>query len=206
MMNTAQEFEFPTNAQGKILKVSLDILSSSGLGGITFAEIARRSKMSKPNVAYYYESPNEILLELMKMWAATGQKVTSEYLLAHIGDPPERLVARIAEALFEWAIQYPLFSALSPVLIQAATSNKKVAELQRAVMGAGLQRIRGLLAQSPNLSHLAENDLDQLSQSIHCTMVGSYLYSGAQRLDLKKMKIRTSQMISHLLKTQQMAQ
>jgi AcrR family transcriptional regulator len=191
---------FPDGTKGEILKVGLLLFIEMGYGGVTMAAIAKKSKMSKPNVAYHYKDPSEILFELMRYWAASGQSVAANHLLGKVGEDIASLIVANGEATFIWAQEYPELGALTPVLIQAARTNNKIADFQKQVLTVGLSRIKSLLEQFYKSSKVKDKRITEVSTALHCIVVGSFLYALAQESDLETAKKSVRNTILSILK------
>lgn len=173
---------FPEGKKGLILSAALQSLLELGYGGTTLAEVSRRSGLSKPLIRYHFETPKDMLLEIMVHWARSGQQLTLEHLAAKAGNQPEIVIAEICEASYIWAERLPEFGRLSPVLILAAQSVPEVAAFQRQVMQQGLARIDGLLRLTTIGKNMDDEGRRLLAMGIHCQMVGSLLYVLGQGL------------------------
>lgn len=80
-----------------ILQAALDAFSANGFRGATIDQIARASRMSKPNVLYYFGSKDEIhkalLTALLDMWLAPMQQIDAD------GDPLAEILGYVRAKL-----------------------------------------------------------------------------------------------------------
>jgi len=159
-----------------IKRVALDCFLKYGFRGTTIAEIARASDNSKPLVMYHYKTTDEILLELMKEWALSGQGVTIRHMQTLLGKPPEDIIVALMDANSLWMKEHPKMAAFSPILLQASFEIKEVKDFLTEVFTIGRSRIETLLLQIPAMSKKPKREIKSLAQSIHCLIFGTILY------------------------------
>lgn len=60
--------------EGEILAVVLDLLSESGIDGVTFEEVARRARASKPTLYRRWDSKEQMVVAAIKAGPAAGSR------------------------------------------------------------------------------------------------------------------------------------
>lgn len=188
---------FPEGPKRELLMAALELVVDSWPSKFTMAEIARKANTSKPRLAYHFKSTDEIMIELMKAWALSGQTVTQDFLSTKIGAPPMELILAIVDATFAWKKKYPLFARLGPCLIHLAHSHTQIGVMQHQTMSVGLQRVHDILMHDEKFKNLAAKKRQELAQGVHLTLIGGFLYSLATKTDEPSFVLSIKASIQH---------
>jgi AcrR family transcriptional regulator len=171
-ITTYEKSLMPESPKKQILISTASWIASRGLYKLTLAEIARQSKLSRPNLNYHYKTIDEVILDLLPIWGHSGQVVTSEHLSSLLGSSPKELILGIVEATFLWKTKCPTYAAMTSTLSQMGQNNKMIAAIMEQITDTGLQRILFLLEKIPEL----KSESKTLSRSIHMMLIGGFLY------------------------------
>ena len=197
-MTEFEQFIFTEGPKKAILQSALGQLARQGLLDFTLSEVSRGAGISRQNMRYHYKTTNEILMDLIGLWAQSGQKVTTDVLTNSLGMPPMDLILKIVEASFLWVERFPHFAKLTPVINQLAISNKTVSDLQKKVTDTGLKRIENLI----DKAGVQPDKISVLAQGVHLTLIGGVLYSlSTQEADNSFVEKVTKESIGLLLRT-----
>ena len=130
------------STRSAILAAAREVASSRGWGAVTIRRIAERIEYSPPAIYEYFDSKDDLLLELMRMGYAGRLEAVESARAAH-GEPEEALLG-MAHAWWDFAIQAP---DLYQVMYGLGGVSFPVAELRKegekigAVVGGVLEEI-----------------------------------------------------------------
>ncbi len=182
---------FEDGIKSIILNSAVDLLLDKWPVQFNMASIARQAGISKPRLAYHFQDTEQILTEIMRAWAMSGQFVTEATLAKNMGQSSEQLIESILDATFLWLKQYPKFAKLSPILIHLAHVYPQVGEMQSMVMSVGLKRIENILSNTVFLKKISQEKLASKAKGIHLLIVGGFLYQLAtkgEKVDQKSLE------------------
>ncbi len=184
----------------KILNASLKLLNEVGYGGLGISEVARVAKISKQNLYYHYPSMETIFYDLVMQWSHTGQQCTIEALAQNTEGGALRVLGMV-RGMFLWMERHAELTRLGLVMFQSGHKIKKVKQFMDQARSIGRERIKGLLLSDPTFKKLKPALLEELTQNIHTSMYGSFLYVVAMNdfEDLKKHEDACAKAIRHLL-------
>lgn len=152
----------------KLLQAASDLLAQQGLEGVTLNGIAREAGITKSNIYRYFESREQILLELMEVdWADLVEGLEAALAAQSEGDPQS-----VATCLTDVFAQRPRACQLLSVL--AGVLEKNLSE--DAVRDFKLRSL-GLVVRVANALHAALPTLDMeacrsLVPSVHSLVTG----------------------------------
>lgn len=183
-MQSRQKF---ANKKDEIVFRSIPLFIRSGMNGISLAELSRGVHVSKPMIQYYFKTPEDVFIHIIKLWSENGKDVTNKFLESKLGAKPQEIIVGILEAMYYWADEEPQFAQLS-LSIFAAQSNKMVLdEISKAFLG-GRTRIFKLLKM---LVARDEKRLWTTALNLHSVIVGALvadlMADKETRLQLRKM-------------------
>ncbi|MBP0933095.1 TetR family transcriptional regulator [Streptomyces goshikiensis] len=162
-----------------ILDTAADMLAEMPVAQVSLNELSRRVGLAKSNVLRYFESREDVLLELLG--SATRELVGHlETALAEAAGPAEpagradRLAARVARALADRPVLCDLISAQAAVL-ERNVSPQVAAQFKRAAI-ANATALAGLVA-----THLPELGQEDAFRFVAATvMVTGSVWAHAQ--------------------------
>lgn len=160
-----------TGPKRTILTAALKCFSRSGYGGFTFADVSKETGLSRQRILYHYDEPEEVLLELLAVWAEQGRIVTIEHLARLTSTSYEDKIVGISDAMFFWMQKYPELAKLTPVILHAARANPKVKEIFGKSMQVGRDRVIDLLLLLTKNPRLA----NRLAKVVHGIIMGAGL-------------------------------
>ncbi len=126
-----------------ILEEAMRIISTKGISQLSIQGIAKKLKMQRSHVVYYYPSIEPLVDDVMHLVIATGQEVTVGYL-ANAKSAEEFLVGYI-EATFLWFHLHPqhvpIFLLLCHQAVTSVAHKKWLSELRLR----SVDRIQGIV-------------------------------------------------------------
>jgi AcrR family transcriptional regulator len=130
-----------------ILKAARRLMDDVGSLELSLSELARRSGVSKPNIYRYFESREEILLQL---WIEEVRELTGR-LEVSLAAAPVGDVSAAAQAIVEAFVSRPLLCELMSIVsavLERNLSAEAILAAKRTLLGLTLkvaERLHGLL-------------------------------------------------------------
>jgi AcrR family transcriptional regulator len=155
--------------RGDLLAAAAALLAGGGLDAVTLSAIARDAGLAKSNVYRYFESREQILLEILieDEIAWVGELERALAPLAGSGEVDE-VAAAIARTVAARPATCALIAAVSAVL-EHNLSEDTVLEFKRRVLDVSIRIRNALHAALPALSH---DRTESLIRSLHALVAG----------------------------------
>jgi AcrR family transcriptional regulator len=165
----AREPEQKEQRRQALLQAAASLLSEAGLEAVTLSAIAREAGLAKSNVYRYFESREQILLELLvedeQAWVGE-----LEHALAPLagGDDLDAVAAAVASTLSRRTVMCELVSVLANVL-EHNLSADAVAHFKGRVLELSIRIRNALHASLPSLPH---HHTEALLRYLHALVAG----------------------------------
>lgn len=165
----AREPEQKEQRRQALLQAAASLLSEAGLEAVTLSAIAREAGLAKSNVYRYFESREQILLELLvedeQAWVGE-----LEHALAPLagGDDVDAAAAAVASTLSRRAVMCELISVVANVL-EHNLSADAVAHFKGRVLELSIRIRNALHAALPSLPH---DHTEALLRYLHALVAG----------------------------------
>lgn len=186
----------------RVLEAALSIIMETGIQSLTLAELARKSRLSKPRIAYHYKTMDDVVLELFSYMAKLGQE-TTRIALENLYSPEEKLVA-IFEATQTWMRIHPEFGKFFAVIYSYASTSPKVLKVHTQVLSTGLQRIEGMLTDlkmDPMRAQRTAMQIQNLMIGTAFRSISLRSYSGKKRIGATAEDTADKEMIKIAIQT-----
>lgn len=154
-----------------ILKAAYDILTSEKYHELCYARISKKSGLSIQNIAYYYSSINDILIEMTKITYMHGQKVTEEKvnLTKNYNDK----IISILDSAVNWVVEDTRRGRFFLAIYYYSSCIPEVRKMHNEALKIAEERIKIILLESFKLNDIESIEL--IAQSIHSLLVGSLI-------------------------------
>lgn len=127
-----------------ILDAAIACLASDGIDKTTVQEVARRAKMRRSHVMYYFSSQDALVEAAVKLVVATGQEITVAHMTT-AGDAPRDKIRAHCEATFAWFERHRTHASVMLLLLYYGSCHPKYNALNSQIREAGESRIESIL-------------------------------------------------------------
>lgn len=174
-----------------ILDAAIACLASDGIDKTTVQEVARRAKMRRSHVMYYFSSQDSLVEAAVKLVVATGQEITVAHMTAAGDRPQERLRAH-AEATFAWFERHRTHASVMLLLLYYGSCHPKYTALNSQIREAGESRLEGILLSGLPPKRRNRN-ARPAARTLRALLVGSlaHYFSSKSSLDYEAAKQET---------------
>lgn len=202
-----QKLEKKQNKINSILDVSLSLFAQKGFNGTSVADIAEKAGIGKGTIYEYFNSKQEIFINLIERWTSKANENLNE-ILKKIRNPEEKL-----KAIINWNIDWlnSLESDISKIFLEVI--NQTITEggvffENREIMDDMCSGIRGKIRDTilegvsdgvfiPSIAKHAE----KISLNISAYLDGTGLYFLMNKPSADEHKELTSHFLKGLLKS-----
>ncbi len=165
----AQSLAQRTKAQ--ILDAYLKVAVSEGSTELSLTRLADEAGISKQLLRYHMPDLDVAARELFKITAQTGARFTQARL-----EQAKTWNAKMdswVEATFDWVLCYPDFAKFLLFMYHRASVDSHVKDIHAKIVKTGRQRLRGVLASSPQ-KKIAKN-ADFYARMLHQQMTATLI-------------------------------
>jgi AcrR family transcriptional regulator len=152
----------------QIIEAAIECLGREGVQAANLEQVAKRLKTRRSHVTYYFKDWEDLLEAAIKYVIASAQRETIQKIGS--ASAPEQKILGMVEGAFVWAKKYPDQAAVYLYFHYACATEPRFRNLNAEIRGAGLRRLRALLAEMPGARHLPDSDRDEAARSLHCLM------------------------------------
>lgn len=173
----------------QILQATVDAIAGEKLEAITLESIARKCKVRRSHIAYYFSDPQKLIRSAIEYALSFGQEyAVHEISLATTAE--DRLRAFVY-ANFHWFESYPKHAAVFGLLNYYSVCNGDYAKLNSDLAEMAEARLEAILAGGAvSDSAKKSKDLRAVARTLRAFLVGSlarYFSSTARRpLEIEK--------------------
>lgn len=172
-----------------IIQATIKAVADEGIEGANFERIARRLKLRRSHIVYYFESREALVIATVRYVVALAQEITSQYLVKK--NTAREKIHGVNEATFKWADEYWDHVRVLVMFYSHCASEASFRKLNTELRDIGTARIVELL----KLDGCKDSAtiLQQKARSIQGTITGhiiEYIASNSD-LDFKAMSSKT---------------
>src|SRR5690349_18252697 len=109
--------------RGRIVAAAVDLMATEGLENTNFNTLAKRLKIGRAHVSYYFKDRDDIVEAVVQLVTRVAQDLTIQSL-AQATTPREQL-AQIIESAFEWYEAYPKHHAVMLTFYSLAAHERR---------------------------------------------------------------------------------
>lgn len=154
----------------KIITSAIDLFSSKGIEAVTFSEIAKKCKVSQPNIYNHFSDKMDLIKHCALYAAEQGRQYIDQQAHENLS-APERLQNYLRSNLVWFHRQRAMGQAVLAIYFFAG-SNKEFLEFYNQLVSSGTDRIQTILLQGQRESAWSFGDLEQRARAIHNMIVG----------------------------------
>ncbi len=155
----------------KIIETAISTFADSSEELLNYEEIARKGKLNRSLVNYYFPNKSELFLTAIKYVRAAHQELAVNEI--NEASSPLEVMQRYIDATFRWIEETPSHVKTWVLFWFLSSSSPELKKLHSSLTGMGEQRIIGILEAMEGKEHkLKKSDLSYLAKSIQRVITG----------------------------------
>lgn len=166
--------------RAQIVDALIAVMAKQGYDGASIADIARKAGLAPGLVHYHFESKLEILVEAVRVLAATHERAL-DAALATSDEPAAQLAAFIDVHLGLGAHADPAALACWVLVMAEAIRDKRVRSEVETVLSRQAARVAEILRRGNEAKQLACEDVDASAAAIIATIQGYFSVAATAR-------------------------
>lgn len=157
-----------------IVEAVIDSIAADGIHHMTSDSVAKRAKMRRSHVAYYFPNYESMIRAAVEFVVATGQEMTVAYLAQEKpGEPSLRAMIR---ATFDWFERHPKHRSVMEFLNYAGLCDEHFRQLYRRIERGGLDRLESILRGKRSRRGKRTPSAEKTALMIRNHLVGSLIH------------------------------
>jgi len=169
----------------KIFEGAIECIAKNGFEQSSFTEIAKKTKVNRTLVTYYFGTKKKLIQELVKYAIRSGQIFTQQYLSKNSSSAD--LIEQYINATFQWYEDYPLHAYFLLLSFQRSYYDKDVQNIVAEMIEMARYRIQEMIKKyypaNPDLTALWA---DQLHSALLGFLLTNFAYFKKDTQEYKK--------------------
>lgn len=160
----------------KILEVAIKLIATKGIESCSFELIGKQLKMTKANVAYYFNGKDDLIESVVRWIAAQAQIYTQDGMGKVVEKSPseinnKEIIRHYVKLTYQWLDEFPWHSSVMLYFLSTCVHRPIFKRIHSEIRSQNNRRIAELLAMEN--SSLKAGDRLQLAANINALIVGS---------------------------------